>query len=305
MLKMLINRQATPLEFFRNSIKWLKRPFLHSLSSKFSTKSNAKKCLLTTFFLLYQSQLWSQPFEFSTVGNVYPSSKSTIGSQVVGRIDQIYVEVGQEVSKGQPIVSLDSTFFQIDLDKKNSILESAKIDLSDAETNYLRMKRLWEKNDGQAPSVSLKKYEEAKSKYDLANAQVKQDEEEVRRAQANLNETTIRAPFNGVISKKLIDQGESISAIPATPIIEIQSLTPVYLEFSIPQIYLNNVQVGTPIQFEIEGTDQATYTAKIDLIYPCLDQTTRSICCRAIISNQDKKILPGSFAKILIKGNKP
>lgn len=266
---------------------------------------NRQITTLATFLLLCQSQLWSQPFEFSTVGNVYPSSKSTIGSQVVGRVEHLYVEVGQDVSKGQPIAAIDPTFFQIDLAKKNSILESAKIDLADAETNYLRMKRLWEKNNGQTPSVSLKKYEEAKSKYDLANALVKQDEEEVRRAQANLNETVIRAPFDGVVSKKLIDQGESISAIPATPIIEVQSLTPVYLEFSIPQIYLNNVQVGTPIQFEVEGTGQAQYTAQIDLIYPCLDEATRSIRCRAIISNQDRKILPGSFAKILIKGNKP
>lgn len=257
---------------------------------------------IVVLLLVCQTKLLGQIDDFSTVGNVYPSSKSVVGSQVTGRVDQIYVEVGQEVKKGQSLMTLDPTFFQIDLSQKTSKLESAKVELADSEKDFLRMARLWEKNNGEAPSVSLKKYEEAKSRHDQAAMQVKQEEKEVHRAEANLDETVIRAPFDGVITKKFVDKGEPVSGT-LTSLVEIQSLIPVYLEFSVPQIYLSAIKVGTPIQFEIEGVNLSENTAKIDLIYPCLDESTRSIRCRAILSNQDRKILPGSLAKILIKGN--
>lgn len=240
--------------------------------------------------------------EFSTVGTIYPSSKSVIGSQVAGKVNHVYVEIGQEVSKGQPLIELDATFFKIDLAKRNSALESTRIELADSKTNFLRMQRLWEKKDGEAPSISLKKFEEAKSKYELAVIQVKQNEEDLHRAEVNLAETVIRAPFSGVITKKFIDKGESVCVLPPTEIIEIQSLNPVYLEFSIPQNHLSMIHVGTPIQYVIDGTDQFHSNASIDLIYPCIDEKTRSLRCRAVLNNQDHKIKPGLFAKITIKG---
>lgn len=259
--------------------------------------------LLVAFILLCQPHLAAELHAFSTVGNVYSSSKSVVGSQVTGRVDHLYADIGQEVEKDQPIAVLDPVFFELDFSKKNHMLESAKIELMDAETHFFRMQRLWEKENGQAPSVSLKKYEEAKSRYDQAVIQFKQSEEEVQRAQVTLDETIVRAPFAGVITKKFIDVGESVSSVTATPIVEIQSLSPVYLEFSIPQNYLNNIHVGVPIAFSIEGTGGVEHTAKVDLVYPCIDEATRSLKCRAVLSNHDKKILPGSFAKIIIKGD--
>lgn len=249
---------------------------------------------------LFYSSLMSQPLELSTIGNVYPSCKSAVGSQVAGRVDRVLIEIGQAVQAGQPLIVIDPLYFEIDLAQKKNALESAKIELADAETNFSRMKRLWDKQDGQSPSVTLKKFEEAKLKYDQSLVQVKHCEEECRRAQVDLDETIIRAPFNGTVTKKCVDKGESITDIPVTCLLEIQSMTPVYLEFSLPQAYLNAIHVGTPIQFEIEGTGQANQQAKIDLIYPHLDERTRSVRCRAVLDNQDRKILPGSLAKVTI-----
>ncbi|CAF23358.1 efflux RND transporter periplasmic adaptor subunit [Candidatus Protochlamydia amoebophila] len=252
------------------------------------------------YFFFQQSVLAT---DFSTVGNIYPSSKSVVGSQVSGRVDQIYVEVGHEVKKGDPLLALDPTFFQIDVSKQTTTLECSKIEHTDAEINYQRMKRLWEKNEGKTPSISLKKFEEAKTIYEKSLASVKGNEEELRRVKKHLAETIIKAPFDGVITKRFVDLGESIASVPTTALFEIQSISPVYLEFSVPQVYLNLVHIGTPIQFEIEGTDHSNYQAKIDLIHPCLDENTRSVRCRVVLSNENKKFLPGSFAKIMIKGN--
>ncbi len=257
---------------------------------------------LILLLLLGQVTLTAQSYDYSTVGTIYPSSKSTVGSQVAGKIEQIYVTIGQEVAKGQPVIALDTTLYEIEVSKKNNTLESAKIELKDVETDFFRMQRLREKNNGETPSISLKKFEEARSKRDQALIKVRQDEDELRRAKVNLEEAVIRAPFSGLITKKFVDQGESVTAIPVTPIVEIQSLNPVYLEFSIPQSCQNWAQVGMPIRFKIEGADLFENEAKIDLIYPCLEEATHSIRCRAILSNIDKKFVPGSLVTLTIKG---
>jgi membrane fusion protein (multidrug efflux system) len=269
----------------------------------FISETPLKQIIFTALTLCFPLLL--KGAEFSTVGNIYPSSKSIIASQVSGRIDHLYVEVGNEVKKGDPLLALDSSFFQIDVSKQKSNLDCSKIEQADAEVNFQRMKRLWEKTEGHAPSISLKKFEEAKIHYDRSTALVKKDEEELRRTEKHLEETIIRAPFDGVITKRFVDLGESIASAPPTSLFEIQSIHPVYLEFSVPQTYLGFIKTGTPVQFEIEGTEHTDNTAKIDLIYPCLDENTRSIRCRVILNNESKNILPGSFAKILIKGNTP
>jgi membrane fusion protein, multidrug efflux system len=241
--------------------------------------------------------------EIVTIGSVYPSSKIVIGSQVPGRVQEIWVDVSEEVKQGQPLLKLDSTFFEIEVALKQAALDSARLHLIDSEKDFLRMQRLWGKAEGQAPSISLKKFEEASSKYQQSLIAVRQNEENLKKAKVDLDETLIRAPFDGIITQRLIDKGELVSSMPSKELFKIQSIDPVYLEFSIPQSILARVQVGSPLLFEIEGTAEKIYTSKIDLLYPQLDEATRSLRCRSIIENKNKNILPGSLAKITIKGN--
>nr|NGY95009.1 hypothetical protein [Neochlamydia sp. AcF84] len=239
--------------------------------------------------------------EICAIGHIQPSSKSLIGAQVSGRVEKVLVEVGDKVVKNQPLVQLDRNYYEIELALKTAALEGAKVELSDAEKNFLRMQKLWERPDGQLPSISLKKYEEAKSKYDHSLIHVKQFQEDLKRTQLYWEETTIKAPFEGIITKKLVDVGEYITVQPVTSMVEIQALNPLYLEFSIPQVYASTLSVGTPVSFEIDGTHLDYPHAQIDLFYPNLDETTHSLRCRAILDNRDYKIRPGSLARVIIK----
>lgn len=254
------------------------------------------------FLLIFPLLLSGTDFEFTTIGNVYPAARTTIGSLVDGRIETIFVDVGSRVKKGEPLLALDLVFFRNDLLQKENLLELAKVELADAEKNYIRMQNLWEKPNGKAPSISLKKFEEAKNKYELALIGVKNAETQLNRAKTNLEEATIKAPYDGIITKKYIEVGGSISAIPASELLEIEKIYPLYLEFSIPQSYLEAVTLGHEINYSIEGTGVKEAQAKIDLQYPALDESTRSLRCRSVIENRNQSIKPGSLAKITIKG---
>ena len=130
--------------------------------------------------LLMQTALFSSDTEITTIGTILPCSKSSIGSQVTGRVDKVFVEVGTSVLKGQPIVQLDSRPFEITVSQKKAALESARIKLVDAETNFSRMQKLWEKPEGEKPSIPQKKFEDAQSEYAQALVQVKQAEENLK-----------------------------------------------------------------------------------------------------------------------------
>jgi len=260
---------------------------------------------LLFFILIFSSRIFGQDFEITSIGNIQASSKSQLGSQVSGRIEKIFVEVGDEVKKGQPLIKIDSTCFEIEANQKNAALEFSKIEMADSEKNYLRMQKLWEKPDGSPPSISQKRFEDAKSKYEQSVVTVKQAQESYNRAKANFDETVISAPYDGIVTKKLVDVGELITATPVTHLLEIQSISPLYLEFSISQAYLGLVQKGNPLQYEIEGSLLKGSEAQIDLFYPCLDENTHSLRCRALIENKDKMIRPGSLVKVTIKGSRP
>jgi membrane fusion protein (multidrug efflux system) len=237
----------------------------------------------------------------STVGTIYPLYKSTLGSVVSGRIDEVLVEVGDSVARGQPLLILDKSFFIIAVAEAQAAVGSAQVELEDADRNYERMKKLFEKPEGQAPSISQKRFEDAQTRYQQAVVGIQRAEEAFKRAQENINETTIKAPYDGVITKRLVHPGEPVNVMPVTKLIEMLSIDDLYVEFSIPQLHMSHLMVGTPVLLDIEGASCDKVQAMINRIYPDIDEKTRSIKCRSVIKNSERKFHPGALVRVAIE----
>ncbi len=236
-----------------------------------------------------------QGASFTTIGNLKPNAHSQIGAQVSGKIEEVYVDVGDSVTKEQPLAKLSSALFENDCAQKESSLEAAQIELSNAQLNHDRMQKLWNKLEG--PSISQKRLEDADTQLKQAQLHVKQAQEGLNRARTILNDATIKAPFDGVITKRLVDPGEAITSAPVTQIIEVQSIDPLYLEFAVPESYLSWLHKNSLISYEVEGL-QGKQTATVERIYPHVEETTRSVKCRAVIPNPEKKFRSGSLVKV-------
>ena len=239
----------------------------------------------------------------STVGTVYPQHKSSLGSIVSGRIEEILVDVGDPVTKGQEIIRLDTRLFTIAVSEARQAVEAAKIELADADRNFERMKKLFEKPEGQTPSISQKRFEDAKTRYDQALIAVRRSEEILKHAEVNLQEATIRAPYNGIVSKRLVHPGEPVNAAPVTKLLEIISIDTLYVEYSVPQGQMAKVKLGSPVVLDIDGTSIAPFAASIDLILPDIDEKSRSFTCRSFVDNRNRSLYPGSLARVSIQLN--
>ncbi len=237
----------------------------------------------------------------TTIGTLKPSAQSQIGSTVSGRVDEIFVDIGDSVIKGQPLVKLDASLLSIEVAQKKALVDLAEIETKDAETHFRRMQNLWDKPIGITPSIPQKKYEDALIRYQQAKIHQKLAEENLKRAQVNLDDATIKAPFNGVISKRWVDVGDSVTATPVTEIMEILGNNPLYLEFSLSQTEVDSIKAGAPVNFTVEGGSSESYSAVIDRIYPYVDEQTRSIRFRAIVPNEKGVLRPGSLAKVEVK----
>ncbi|MFB3784880.1 MAG: efflux RND transporter periplasmic adaptor subunit [bacterium] len=237
---------------------------------------------------------------FPAVGSLRAKQVTNIGPQVTGRVDAVLVDVGDVVREGQELVRIDPSFFSIELDQRKAEVESAKVALANAELNYNRMKALWEVPTGESPSISQKLYDDAKAQYNAAQAQLKVAEAALRYSEKRVRETVIRAPYDGMITKRFVHLGELVTSVPVSRILEIQEIRTLELEFSLPQTMLSQVQKGTPIEFTVEGVAEESAPGSIAIVYPDMDEITRSFRCRVYVDNTGLKYRPGLLAQVRV-----
>lgn len=236
--------------------------------------------------------------EFSAVGSFRARESARLGFQVSGRVQNVLVDVGDVVKTGQELVKLDPALFQIEVAQRKADVDAARVSLEEATLNLNRMKSLFDKPPGELPSISRKQYDDAQIQFDGASARLRGAEGALRFAQKRLDETVVLAPFNAVVSKRLVDPGEPANAAPITYVLEVQEVQILMLEFSLPQELLGRVKIGTPVSYDVEGVAPGHGKGTITVIYPALDEATRSFRCRATVQNPDFKFKPGMLARV-------
>ncbi|HVP12759.1 MAG TPA: efflux RND transporter periplasmic adaptor subunit [Phycisphaerae bacterium] len=243
------------------------------------------------------------------VGSFRARQSTRIGPQVTGRVQEVLVNVGDIVSKGQVLLRLDPSFFQIDVEQNKAAVDAAQaalanaaVDVADSEREMNRRLELFGRDAG-----STKERDDAIAARDraIANhaekaAKLAEAKRKLDYAQQQLDETRIRAPFDGAITARLVDPGETAALMPPTQLVEIQEVGVLYLEFSLPQELLDVVGAGTPMEFEVEGVKNGGGSGMVAVVFPAIDAATRSFRCRAIIENQDRKYQPGLLAQVKV-----
>lgn len=232
------------------------------------------------------------------VGTFRPRQATRVGPQVSGRVKEVLVDVGTPVRRDQELVHLDPVLFELERDMRRADLEAARVALAEAQLHFDRMKNLWEKPSGETPSIPRKLYDDALSRRDSASARLQQAEAALRHAEERLRETSIRAPYDGVVSRRFVDAGEPVTSMPVTPLVEVQETGVLELQFSLPQDLLRSVRPGAEVEFEVEGIPESGGKGTIKVVFPALDESTRSFRCRVLVDNASGRYRPGLLARV-------
>ena len=217
--------------------------------------------------------------EIRTKGVLIPDEEVDLSFETSGKITEIHFKEGTAIKKGQLLAKVNDKPLQAELKK----LE-AQIPL--AQDRVYRQKALLAKD-----AVSQEAYESVNTELEKLMA-------DIELVKSRILQTELRAPFDGIIGLRLVSEGTYAS--PSTIISRLTKISPLNIEFSVNEAYVNNVKAGTPLIFTIDN-DLSTYHASVYAVESNLDKNTLSLKARALYPNPGGYLKPGRSANIDIK----
>lgn len=220
---------------------------------------------------------WEQTL--SAPATLTPVQGVEVSAETGGRVSRIAFQSGDTVNAGDVLVELDSSREQADLAAAEAAADLARIGLT-------RVRKL------------SKQKLASQDELDSARAGVKEANARAQSVRALIAKKTIRAPFSGRLGLRLVNLGQILHEGDA--VVSLQTLDPIYVDFSIPQNALPRLDVGLQVRVSVDAAPDTNYSGSITAINPDVDIATRSIRVRATIENPDGLLRAGMFADVTV-----
>ncbi|HEX7082407.1 MAG TPA: efflux RND transporter periplasmic adaptor subunit [Gammaproteobacteria bacterium] len=215
--------------------------------------------------------------QVSSVGSVVAVQGTEVSTEADGVVREILFEPGSEVQAGDALVRLDDEIEQ-------SQLRAAEAAAHLALLTFERAKRLIAEN-----AISRSELESAEAAWKQANA-------EVDNLRAVIAKKVVRAPFAGKLGIRRVSIGDFLTK--GTPVVSLQSLDPVFVEFSVPQRRLGELAAGQRVVATVDAYADERFTGEITAIEPQVDRATRNVRVQATFPNGDRRLRPGMFVSV-------
>jgi len=222
-----------------------------------------------------QREAW-QP-TLKAVGSLVASKGISVANEVSGIVNSIGFESGQTVNEGDVLLTLDDEVDQADL---AALMAAEKL----ANLNYKRIRKLVREKT--LPQSNL---DEARATLDSARATLNAQ-------RASIRKKTIRAAFAGKLGIRQVDIGQYLAE--GTEIVTLQSLSPIYVDYSLPERFLGNLKLGQTIDVQVNAFPESNFKGEITAISPLITTGSRSVRIRATLTNEEQLLLPGMFAEV-------
>lgn len=224
------------------------------------------------------------PTEMEAVGSFVAVNGTTLAAENPGVIQRIRFESGDSVKAGDVLVELDIAADVADL----KALEASQR-LADQE--LARVRRLHGLG-----SVS-------KAELDRAESAASQSVAQVAAAKERIARKTVRAPFDGELGIRRVNLGQFMSA--GDPVVSLQALDQLYLNFSLPEQFLSRLELGQRVQVRVDAHRDEVFEGQISAIEPQVDARTRNVQIQARFDNADRKLRPGFFGRVNVAMGAP
>ncbi|MBS0358415.1 MAG: efflux RND transporter periplasmic adaptor subunit [Proteobacteria bacterium] len=211
------------------------------------------------------------------VGDLSAVNGVAISSEVSGIVKKIYFDSGQLVEKGDLLVELRDEVDTAELQHNEATLKLAQQD-------YQRHLNLAKQN-----AVALAALDSTRAALDQAQATL-------TKTKALLEQKHIRAPFSGKLGIRKINVGQYIA--PSAEIVSLQSLNPLYINFSLPEDKFKHLYLGQPIDLKIPAYQNEKFTGKVTAINSNVSTATHNILIQGTVENANNRLYPGMFATL-------
>jgi membrane fusion protein, multidrug efflux system len=224
--------------------------------------------------IVAKQEAW--PATLNAIGTLAAVQGVTVSTDLPGTIDRILFESGQFVRQGEVLAQLDTRQERAQLAAIETQRELARL-------NYSRMKDL------------LTERVISQAEYDRAVTDQKHSDAQVAETQTTIERKTIRAPFSGVLGLRQANRGQYLGA--GDPIVLLQSLNPIYVNFGVPQQEAAQLRAGRTVRLTVNDLAGVGTVGRITAIDAIVNESTRNVQVQATVPNPDGKLRPGMFVQ--------
>ena len=202
---------------------------------------------------------------------VEAEAKNNIAPTAPGRISKIFVEVGDQVRKGQKLVQMDA-----------ASLTQLKLQLDNQETEFKRVDELYKVGGA------------SKAEWDAAKTNL-----DVRKSAYNnlLENTQLVSPLNGVVTARNFDNGDLYTST-QTPVLVVEQIAPVKLMVNVSEPNFPKVTKGMSVKVKLDVYEGEEFEGKVSLVYPTIDAATHTFPVEITLANANQRVRPGMFARV-------
>jgi len=243
-------------------------------------------------------------------GNTAPVATVDLEARVQGFITSIDYTDGEAVKKDRILFEIEKDQYQAQVDLQKAQLDSASATEANAKRESERQVTL-----GKTQSASQRAVDDARTAFDTANAKMEAAAASLKLAETSLAYATVRAPFDGVVTRRLVNVGALVGSSGPTRLATILQVDPIYVYFNISDQqqldlrdsfvkegktlkFLREEKQDLPIEVALSEDKAFNYSGRIDYIAPDLDAKTGTLQMRAVLPNADLSLVPGLFVRV-------
>jgi len=224
--------------------------------------------------IVAQQEEW--PATQGAIGTMAAVQGVTVSADLPGIVERIAFDSGRAVAKGDILVQLDTR-------QEQAQLAAAEAQRDLARLTYERMRDL------------VKDDAVSRAEYDRAAADQKQADARIGEIKATIERKTIRAPFSGVLGIRQVNLGQYLAG--GDPVVPLQALNPIYVNFGVPQQDAGAVRVGGRVQVTTEDLEGISFVGRVTAVNSVVDEATRNVQVQATLPNPRGTLRPGMFVQ--------
>ena len=233
-----------------------------------------------------------QPY-LETTGTLKADEEVTVSSEVDGIVRQIKVDEGSSVNKGTLLVEINEIDYVLDWKRSEAALKQTEANLANAQAEYKRKNTLY-----QEELITRQQFDDITTKIALADAEMDRAKATLAISKEKLARTKVYSPLTGAVKEKRVSIGDYVRN--GTPLLQLIKINPLKLNFTISEKDAASIKIGQEVAFSVDSYADKKFKGRVSLLYPNVEEKTRTLQAEALVPNADHLLKPGFFASTLI-----
>ena len=223
-------------------------------------------------------------------GKIEAANSATLSTRMMGFVDKVHVNVGQKVTKGQLLVSINNSDLSAKQAQTSAGITEAQAAFNNAEKDYQRFQNLFAEN-----SASQKELDDQRARYEMAKARLEGAKQMKNEVQSQFAYVNLRAPFNGVVTSKNIEAGDM--ANPGMPLVSVEGPGNFEVTASVPESEISKIKSGTAVQVIVKSFDK-TLPGTVTEVSTSAKNTGGQYLVKVVLDKTEVDILSGMYATV-------